>query len=307
MVETYGFASERTSPMADKLDESLDDDDQRLDEEAQSHQSGEESPQVSETEIVWDDDESADDAPLEADVTPEAAFPEELQPVADLSRESDDDIFRTQVDPVADQVRAEADRLAAERAARREAREAALAPAVVPAPAAPVAVPVGPADQALPVETRVLHLRTTDRFLGSAGLFLFRLALAAIIGVRGVNGLLSPQLAATPWQGNLLPQPQLVGLVLSAAYVGLAILLMFGMLTRLAGFGLAAIAIATLVFVKWGDFSPFLPNELGFVGELELLLAASGVLLLCIGSGAWGVDYGFRRRRLAEAIARRAA
>lgn len=280
--------------MADKPDVSLDEDDLRLDEEAQSRQSGEESALESTAEYdAWSD---------------ESAPVEDEAPDADAAID-DDYIYRSEFDPVPDQVRAEQERLAAERAARREAREAALAPTVEPAAAFTAVQSVGTvgqptAPQAQPV---VVFRRTTDKFFGALGLFLLRLVLAAILGIRGINGLLSPQLAATPWEGNLLPQPQLIGLALSAAGVGIAILLVFGMLTRLAGFGLATIAVSTLVFVKWGDFSPFLPGELGFVGELEVLLAASGLLLLFVGSGGWSVDYGFRRRRSLEASTRKGA
>lgn len=238
---------------------------------------------------------------------------DEVDPVAPLDGDlyahpvAEDSVFQTEPGEDPAQVRAERERLAAERAARRQAREAALMPVVEtveePLPAGGAAAPI----VAAPPEPVVEGKRNTDKFAGSLALFFMRLTLAAVLGIRGINGILSPQLAASPWEGNLLPQPQLVGMALSAASVGIAILLLFGMLTRLAGFGVVAIAILTLAFVKWGSFSPFLPDQLGLVGELELLLAAGGLVLMLIGSGAWGVDYGFRRRRAQDRITRRAA
>jgi uncharacterized membrane protein YphA (DoxX/SURF4 family) len=261
-----------------------------------------------------------EDAPAETapEEVVEVDFPVEEPELAEelrLSPTEDEDIFRPTAPvpsqevpaPASDQVSAERERLAAERAARRQAREAALAPVVESAPEVLAAADLGAVAVPAAPEPVVVVRRTTDRFAGSLALFLMRLVLAAVLGVRGINGILTPQLASSPWEGNLLPQPQLVGLVLSAASVGLAILLVFGMFTRLAGFGVAGIAILTLVFVKWGSFSPFLPDQLGIVGEFELLLAASGLVLLFLGSGAWAVDYGFRRRREQDRDPRRVA
>ncbi len=277
--------------MANQTDEYLDDEQPR-DDVALSQESGEESP----NQIPPQGEEAAN---VVSEIDPEDSF--------DPLPAEDESIF--QAAPAEDpaQVRAERERLAAERAARRQAREAALAPVPEPveeplpagfAPTPSVSVAPAPA---------VVVKRTTDRFAGSLALFLMRLTLAAVLGVRGINGILSPQLASAPWEGNLLPQPQLVGLALSAASIGIAILLVFGMLTRVAGFGVAAIALLTLAFVKWGSFSPFLPDQLGIVGELELLLAAGGLVLMLLGSGAWGVDYGFRRRRAQDKEPRRLA
>lgn len=282
----------------------------------QTEESFDELPRDDET-LEW---RPVEDAPAETapEEVVEVDFPVEEPELAEelrLSPTEDEDIFRPTAPvpsqevpaPASDQVSAERERLAAERAARRQAREAALAPVVESAPEVLAAADLGAVAVPAAPEPVVVVRRTTDRFAGSLALFLMRLVLAAVLGVRGINGILTPQLASSPWEGNLLPQPQLVGLVLSAASVGLAILLVFGMFTRLAGFGVAGIAILTLVFVKWGSFSPFLPDQLGIVGEFELLLAASGLVLLFLGSGAWAVDYGFRRRREQDRDPRRVA
>lgn len=212
-------------------------------------------------------------------------------------------------DPTAASIRVEQERLVAERQARREARIAALNPPasqVVPVaevgaetlPAAPAPAPVAPAKAAR---------RTTDRFLPSFGLFALRLVTAAIMGVHGVNKLLDPQSATDLFANTILPRPQLLALVTGGAEVAIAVALVFGLLTRLAGLGVALVAGGALAFVMWGPWSPFLDGQPGFLGELELLLAAVGVLFVTVGAGGWSLDHGFRARRAADRAARDAA
>lgn len=192
-------------------------------------------------------------------------------------------------------LRQEQERLAAERQARRDARMAALNPQPAPVAeqlavqaAAPAPVVVAPAK------------RTTDKFLPSLGLFVLRLALAAIMGVHGLDKLLNTQRASEVFASTVLPQPQMLTLAVGIIEVGIAIALVFGLLTRVAGLGVALIAGGALAFVMWGPWSPFVSGRPGFIGELELLLVSAGVLLLCTGAGGWAVDRGFRARRAAD-------
>lgn len=198
-------------------------------------------------------------------------------------------------------VRREQERLAAERQARREARIAALNPQ--PTPVTEATAIAAPTAVAAPVQPSVTR-RTTDRFLPSLGLFLLRLVVAAILGVRGMDMLLNVQRASEVFASTVLPQPQLLALITGAAQVGIAIALVFGIATRLAGLGTAVIAGGTLAFVLWGPWSPFVAGQPGFVGELELLLAAVGVLFVTTGAGGWAIDRGFRARRAADKAAR---
>lgn len=198
--------------------------------------------------------------------------------------------------PQEDMIRAEQERLAAERAARKEARQAALAPLVdasaAQAPVEPTPVPVKPAK------------RTTDKFSASFGLFLLRWAVAAVIGVRGVQTLLDPNATAEVYANTVLPRPELVAIGIGAALVVSAVLLFFGAMTRFAGLLLAAVAGVSLAFVQWGPWSPFTPGKPGFLGDFDLTLAAVGLMFLFVGAGGWSVDYGFRRRRQADRLAR---
>lgn len=140
--------------------------------------------------------------------------------------------------------------------------------------------------------------RTTDKFLGSFGLFLLRIVVGGIIGLHGFSHALDNAGLQTMLAGTIIPEPAIMSYVLTGAEVAIALALVFGLFTRLAGLGLALIGIGALVYVHWIT-NPFRGNTL--VGELELLLAAVGLLFVCLGGGGWSVDAAFRRRRSAEA------
>ena len=183
---------------------------------------------------------------------------------------------------------AEEQKLAAERAARRDARAAALA---APAPE-PVAAP-------RPV---VVHKRTNDKFWGSLGLFLLRVVLAGIFTIRGLGILTDIPAAQAEFAKTILadypPGPQVMAIVTGVASLLIALSLLLGLLTRVAGLGIALIAGGALVLVYWGpSWSPFVPGQPGFLGEYQLLLAAMGILLMCIGGGGWSLDRSFRAGR----------
>ena len=76
-----------------------------------------------------------------------------------------------------------------------------------------------------------------------------------------------------------------------------AVCIILGLFTRVAGAGIIAIMVLSLTFIFWGSFAIF--KAMGFKGELELLLAACGVLLLFLGAGGWSIDAAYRRSRAA--------
>lgn len=222
-----------------------------------------------------------------------------------------------------DAVRAEAERLQAERAARRQARLDALRPKPAPVPEPVAASPEGSAAVPAGVATarseggveqpRVATAaavpagrppRTTDRPGPSLGLFLLRLAVAALVGVDGLNNLLAPAGTRDMLARTVLPSSDLIVMVLGGVQVAVAVLLVLGLATRLAGLVVAVIAGGMLAFVLWGPWSVFRLGEQGFVGDREVLLAAAGLLLLFVGGGGWAVDRGFRRRRATSREAR---
>ncbi|MCW5954269.1 MAG: DoxX family membrane protein [Propionibacteriaceae bacterium] len=197
-------------------------------------------------------------------------------------------------DPYADPLSEEAQKLAAERAARKEARDAALAAVAPP----PVATP----------EPVVIKQRTNDKFFGSLGIFLLRLVVAGIFGIRGYQML--GDLAATQerFAATLLaPYAQILAIVVGSIHLLIALALILGLLTRVAGLGVALVAGGALAFVWWGPWSPFVAGQSGFLGELELLLVTVGLLLLVIGGGGWSIDRSFRSARAKDKAARQLA
>ncbi len=195
----------------------------------------------------------------------------------------------TEVEPLSDEAR----KLAAERAARKEAREAAFA-ATAPVPV------VAP-------EPVVIKQRTNDRFAGSLGLFVLRLVVAAIFTVRGITMLTNLVETQEQFAQTLIPYPQVMAIVTGAAHLLIALSLILGLLTRVAGLGILLIAGGVLAFVMWGPWSPFVPGQAGFLGELELLLAAVGLLFLLVGAGGWSVDRSFRTARVRDKAERQMA
>ena len=140
-------------------------------------------------------------------------------------------------------------------------------------------------------EPVVIKERTNDKFLGSVGIFLLRLVVAGIFGIRGYQML--GDLAATQErfaQTLLAPYAQILAIVTGAAHLLIALALILGLLTRIAGLGVVLVA-----------------GQAGFLGELELLLAAVGLLLLLIGGGGWSIDRSFRSARARDKAARQLA
>lgn len=170
---------------------------------------------------------------------------------------------------------------AEERARERAERERALG--LVPPPAEPDPVVV---ENPRP---------STDRAWPSIGLFLFRLVVAAIMGIHGVQHLMHRDLTLQAVQATSWPYASYLVWVLGIAECLAALALLFGLLTRVAGLGVAAVAILALAYVRWGNFD--IIDTIGFSGELEVLLAASGLLLFFVGSGGWALDARARRRR----------
>lgn len=160
----------------------------------------------------------------------------------------------------------------------------------------PAPAPVVEEEPARTPPDRVI-VRNTDRFLGSLGLFLLRLVTAGIIGLHGFAKALDIGSVQAMLADTIIPEPVIMSYVLTGVEVAIALALLFGVLTRVAGFGLAVIGIASLVFVHWTT-NPFVGNVL--TGELELLLSAVGLTFLFVGAGGWSVDAAFRRRRAAE-------
>lgn len=213
-----------------------------------------------------------------------------------------------QADPVADEAADEAARLAAEEA-DREAAEAARAEAERLAiekaarnRALGVVAPTGP-EVVAPAPPQKL---VTDRFFGAFGLFIFRLIIAGVLGIRAYQMLTDIAGQQAALGHTQLPEPATMAWVAAIGTAALALAFAFGAFVRVAGFGLLVTAALALVFVRWGAFSVFQDGQQGFVGELELVLAGAGLVFLCLGGGRWGIDGWFRSSRAKAKVNREA-
>ncbi|MDO5678504.1 MAG: hypothetical protein Q4G35_13500, partial [Propionibacteriaceae bacterium] len=142
---------------------------------------------------------------------------------------------------------------------------------------------------------------------GSFGLFILRLVTAAILGIVAYQVLYSIDatsefLAKHP----LIPEPRLVSWIVGFTLAAMAVMLVIGLGVRIVGFLLVAIAGLSLAFIRWGNFSPFLDNMEGFIGDKDLLLAAIGILFFSIGGGRFGIDGAISRSRAEAREAKRA-
>ncbi|HSO68579.1 MAG TPA: DoxX family membrane protein [Arachnia sp.] len=132
---------------------------------------------------------------------------------------------------------------------------------------------------------------------GSFGLFVLRLVTAAILGVVGYQVLSDIDATAEFLGATLIPEPRLVAWIIGFGLAVLAVLLVIGLAVRVAGLLLAVVAVGSLAFIRWGQFSPFVAGMEGFLGDHDLLLAAVGILFLSLGGGRWGIDGAFVKAR----------
>ncbi|MDR0990010.1 MAG: DoxX family membrane protein, partial [Propionibacteriaceae bacterium] len=107
----------------------------------------------------------------------------------------------------------------------------------------------------------------------------------------------------TLWENTVLPQAYAE--YAAYAQIGLemviAILLLFGLGTRVAGALLIVINAAWLMFLLWGVGSPWSAAGSGvaFAGELQVLWIAVGFVFLGLGGGGWlSLDAYFHRARI---------
>lgn len=139
-----------------------------------------------------------------------------------------------------------------------------------------------------------------DRFDNAAGLFLLRLAAAAVMGVHGVQKVQDQAATGQQVRALQIPAPDTVAMLFGPIEIAIAVALVLGLAVRAAGLGTAIVAIGALVLVRWtSPDTIFDAHQPGFTGETELLLAGIGLMLLGVGGGGWGLDHKVRNRRRA--------
>lgn len=148
--------------------------------------------------------------------------------------------------------------------------------------------------------------KVTDKFFGSLGLLLLRLAMAALLAVLGWQVLVDQGGYTEGLIGAGVPA-NVAGWLALAAGIGMlltCVLLIIGWGTRLFGLLITVAGVAVLAFFRFGPFNPILEGHSGFYGDRDLLLTVCAFLLVTLGAGGWSVDAAYRRsrdkRKLAE-------
>jgi len=177
------------------------------------------------------------------------------------------------------------DEVARRRAEEREERDRQLGK-VQPLASAPAPVPY-----ALP---------TTYKAFPTLGLLLLRLVTAGVVGIRGFMHAMDIAGLQKLWADHtiLAPQAQTVAWVQTGLEVAIAVMLVFGLGTRIAGALLAALAGCLLGLMLWGAANPFQAGLVGFIGEIEVLLAAVGIFFLTTGGGRAAIDGTIHKGRI---------
>lgn len=139
--------------------------------------------------------------------------------------------------------------------------------------------------------------RTTDRWHGSVGFFLLRLVTGLMVATHGVQRILHLTATKEYFAHSILPSSEYFAWGATIAEIIVGLMLILGLGTRIAGLLLAVLSIGYLVLFTWGKVNPFTDHTVGFYGELELLMAAVGLLFLLLGGGGWGIDRIVRRNR----------
>lgn len=139
----------------------------------------------------------------------------------------------------------------------------------------------------------------------SLGLFIFRVVVAGILAVAAMQILTPVSATADFLSQTRVPYATEVAWGLGIALALMAVLLVLGLGVRVIGLVLTAICAASLAFLRWGPFPIFVSGQEGFIGDKDLLLAAAGILLFCIGGGKAGIDGAISKARWNAKLAKR--
>ncbi len=157
---------------------------------------------------------------------------------------------------------------------------------------------VQPGDQA-PAPTP-FTLPSTYGVVPSLGLLVLRWVAGGVVGVRAFLHAMDIAALQKLWVDHtiLASSATAVAWVQVAAEAVVALMLLLGLGTRVAGLLLTGVSVCLLAFMLWGAGNPFQPGVVGFIGELELLMAGVGLMFLAVGGGGWSIDAGVHRGRI---------
>lgn len=131
---------------------------------------------------------------------------------------------------------------------------------------------------------------STYKGLPSLGLLLFRLVIVAVVGIRAWQHITHLSATRDMWAATIVPSPGIIAWTQIGLEIAIAVMLVIGLGTRIAGLLLLILAIAQLAFVQWGVVSPFQPGATDFIGVVDVLLAGAGVLFATVGGGRIAFD-----------------
>jgi uncharacterized membrane protein YphA (DoxX/SURF4 family) len=131
---------------------------------------------------------------------------------------------------------------------------------------------------------------STYKGLPSFGFFLFRLVIAAVVGIRAWQHVTHLSATRSMWEATVLQSPGTIAWVQIGLEIAIAVMLVLGLGTRIAGVLLLVLSMAQLLFVQWGAVNPFQPGSTDFIGVVDVLLAGAGLLLATIGGGRAAID-----------------
>ena len=139
---------------------------------------------------------------------------------------------------------------------------------------------------------------STYKGLPSLGVLLFRLVIAAVVGIRAWQHITHLSATRDMWAATVVPSSGIVAYTQIGLEIAIAVMLVIGLGTRIAGLLLIVLSIAQLVFVQWGVVSPFQPGASDFIGVVDVLLAGAGVLLATVGGGRIAFDGAIHSSRI---------
>jgi putative oxidoreductase len=122
--------------------------------------------------------------------------------------------------------------------------------------------------------------------LGSAGLLVLRLVMGTAFVLHGWSKIQNP----LGWMGPDAVMPGILQALAAVSEFGGGIALVFGLLTRLASLGIAAVMVVALATVHLPLGQPFVSRSGGPSFELPAVYLACAIALLLLGPGRCSLD-----------------
>ncbi|MCL2736455.1 MAG: DoxX family protein [Propionibacteriaceae bacterium] len=129
-------------------------------------------------------------------------------------------------------------------------------------------------------------------------LFVLRLVVATLLSIRGTQELMHFTATKQLWATSVLPDPEIMAIAQIGLEFLIALMLLLGLASRVAGVLLMIVYIVVLSFLVWGASNPFVSGMDGFYGEREVLMVIIGLVFAGIGGGGAAVDGAVHRARL---------